>query len=92
MEDEFFNDGILFGISNIEMTEVGEEGVNPGRDGEEEVGFMDAGVDGGVEVKTEELRAGRDGEGVCELGFEDTSRHVGDLLHRRLLPVCGGFE
>ena len=92
MDNEFFNDGILFGISNIEMTEVCEEGVNPERDSEEEVGFMDVGVYSGVEVKTKEFRAGRDEEGVCELGFEDTSCHIGDLLHRRLLPVGDGFE
>ena len=95
MDDEFFNDGIHLGFhssNSKRSTEVAHEGMDPGCNIEEEVSFIDAGVNSGVEVKMEELRAGRNGEAVCELGFEDTSSHVGDLLHRRPLPVSCGFE
>ena len=61
MDDEFFNDGIHLGFhssNSKRSTEVAQEGMNPGCNSDEEVKFIDAGVNSGVEVKTEELRAG----------------------------------
>ena len=60
--------GSIASSNSKRSTEVAQEGMNPGCNSEEEVRFIDAGVNSWVEVKTDELRAGRDREGVCKLG------------------------
>lgn len=69
MDAEFFNKRIHLGFhsSNCKRSaEVAQESVSPRCYREEEVGFVDAGVNCRVEVKTDELRAGRKyRKGVC---------------------------
>ena len=89
VDGKFFKKGGCSGLhisSNRKRSaEVAQKLVCPCCDGEEELGFIMAGVGSWVEVEADKLGSGQNRKAVCEGGVGDTSGHVWNLLDRGVL-------